>query len=130
MLQGVSVTETGEKLSAERVGKNDAAFRAANEQIRDVARAHSFDAPIPLICECAWETCGEIVQLPPAEYERIRAHPRWFLNAPGHDAASGPHGAVVERHDGYVIVEKLGRAGQLAEHLDQRQNPDRSDARG
>ena len=129
-LQTVPVTGTGEKLSAERVAKNDATFRAANEQIRDVARAHSLDAPLPLICECAWETCREIVQMQPAEYERIRAQPTWFLNAPGHDEASGPHGAVVERHDEYVIVEKLGRAGQLAEHLDERQNPDRSDARG
>ena len=124
------MTTAGHELSAERVGKNDATFRAANEGISEAASRFAFDVPLPLICECAWETCREIVRVPRAEYERIRARPTWFLNARGHDSAAGPHGAVVEQHDGFVVVEKLGRAGELASELDDRQNPERGDGSG
>ena len=54
------------------------------------------------------------------EYEHVRTNPRWFFNAPGHEASARGAAAVVERHDSYVIVEKLARAGEVAEELDSR----------
>jgi hypothetical protein len=51
------------------------------------------------------------------EYERIRADPRLFLKAPGHDVAAHGWATVVERHGGYVVAEKLGRAGDIVEML-------------
>src|SRR3954463_8482351 len=107
-------------LSAERVARNDAVFREANEAIAETAAEHGLTERVPLICECAEPTCTEIVRLSVAEYEMVRAEPRWFLNAPGHEVAAGPHGKVIERRDGYVVVEKIGEAGAIAEALDPR----------
>jgi hypothetical protein len=106
--------------SAERVGRNDAIFREANERIRDSAEGKDIREKIPFLCECAEESCTQVVPLSDREYERIRADPTHFLNAPGHEVAAGPHGEVIERNDGYVIVQKIGKAGEIAEELDRR----------
>jgi len=59
-----------------------------------------------------------VLQIPREEYERGRSDSRFFLNAPGHQAAAGGWAEVVERHAGYVVVEKIGRAGEISEMLD------------
>ena len=74
--------------------------------------------PLPFICECAEGSCTEVLQIPREEYERGRSDSRFFLNAPGHQAAAGGWAEVVERHAGYVVVEKIGRAGEIVEMLD------------
>jgi hypothetical protein len=106
--------------SGERVAFNDDIFRKANEQIREAAEEFATGElqRLPFICECAEESCTEVLQIPAEDYERVRSDPRLFINAPGHDAAAQGWGAVVEHHDGYVVVEKLGRAGEIVEMLD------------
>ena len=107
-----------DRLMEERIAKNDAAFRDANERISAAADEHGVDAMrIPFICECADPTCKEIVRLWPEEYREVRSDPRWFLNAPGHHVAAMGAGTVVDERDGWVIVEKQGRAGEVAEAL-------------
>ena len=106
--------------SAERVGRNDAIFRQANEGISDSAEAQDFTEGIPFLCECAEETCTEIVRLSADEYEHVRTEATHFLNAPGHEVAAGPHAEVIERNHGWVIVRKLGVAAQVAEDMDPR----------
>lgn len=105
--------------SGERVAFNDDIFRKANEEIRASAEAApgGFES-LPFICECAEESCVQVVQVPREEYERVRSDARLFINAPGHEVAAQGWGAVVERHDGYVVVEKQGRAGEIVEMLD------------
>jgi hypothetical protein len=99
---------------------NDATFREMNEGISDVANEEGMDEGVPFLCECAEEACTEIVRLSLDEYEGVRADPTHFLNAPGHEIAAGPHGEVVERKDGYVVVRKTGRAAEVVEALDPR----------
>jgi len=69
-------------------------------------------------CECGRGGCTTMLELTPAEYERVRAHPRRFVLAPGHEDPSVED--VVERHAGYVLVEKRGQAGALAQATDPR----------
>ena len=106
--------------TAERVARNDAIFREANERIQNAAREYSIDEALPFICECALPTCQEIVRLDLAAYEAIRAVPTHFLNAPGHDKAAQGWATVVESRDGYDVVEKVGTAADLAAELDPR----------
>ena len=106
--------------SAERVGRNDATFREANEKISETIAEHGLDGLLPFICECAEETCSEILQLTPEEYRAVRARSTTFINAHGHQVAAGPHGRVVEEHDRYIVVEKIGRAGKIVAELDPR----------
>jgi hypothetical protein len=108
-------------LSAERIARNDAIFRNANEGISEAAEG--FDGPVPFICECADPTCCEIVRMPLQEYAAIREDATLFLNVPGHEASAQGWGQVVERHDNYVVVAKIGPAGEVAEQLEGAPDP-------
>jgi hypothetical protein len=106
-------------LVAERIGRNNAAFRAANERLGDVAttQERTSDEPLPFLCECADVSCTQVIRVPLAEYRRIRSHPRRFLTAPAHETGAIGVVRVVEECDGYVVTEKTGRAGEIAERL-------------
>ncbi len=106
--------------TAERVARNDAVFRDANEKIGRAADEHSIDGAIPFICECANPECRDIVLVTRADYQRIRSNPVHFLNAPGHEVAAKGWARVVADHGHYVTVEKIGRAGEVATELDPR----------
>ena len=109
------------ELTADRVARNDDAFRKANEGISNVAADQGVDGLLPFICECADPRCTEIVRLTLAEYEHVRGRPTWFLNAHGHHVTGGPHVEVVEEHERYIVAEKVGRAAEVAEELDPRE---------
>jgi len=108
-----------ERVVEERIGKNDSMFRAANERIAEFAGADASgeEEPIPFLCECADPTCNRLILLDQARYSEVRRNPRWFLNAPGHEHAALGAAVVVQEYDNYLIVEKTGRAGEVAEAL-------------
>jgi hypothetical protein len=110
-------------LSAERIARNDAIFRNANEGISEAAEAAEIEDRVPLICECADPACREIVQMSMQEYCEIREDPRLFWNVPGHEASAQGWAQVVERHDRYVVVLKVGPAGEVAEQLEGEPDP-------
>lgn len=106
----------------ERMADNQSAFRSANERIEASAEGMGLvGRPVPFICECSDPTCTEIVRLMLAEYEQIRSGPRRFFCAPGHQepAVSAGAAVVVDNKEGwggsYVVVEKVGEAGEIAE---------------
>jgi hypothetical protein len=107
-------------MTDERIARNEAVFREANERIRDAADRYDIRERVPFVCECAAETCTEILRLSLTEYEHVRSHPTWFVNAPGHHAPFAPAVQLVEERDGYVVAEKVGRAAEVAEELDPR----------
>ncbi|MDP9491311.1 MAG: hypothetical protein M3P42_03790 [Actinomycetota bacterium] len=109
-----------DRLMEERIALNQATFREANERINAAAGVYAVDIPVPFICECADPTCAEVVRLALSQYEEIRADSRHFLNVPGHQAAAQGAAAVVAEREGYVIAEKVGHAGEIAEALDPR----------
>jgi hypothetical protein len=109
-----------DRLVEERIALNNAAFRNANERIGAAAGVYGVDMPVPFICECANRDCSEIIRLDLDDYEEIRADSRHFLNAPGHHAAAEGAAVVVAERDGYVIVEKVGHAGDIVDALDER----------
>src|SRR6185437_10868514 len=99
-------------VSAERVARNDATFREANEAIARSAAGVDIER-VPFICECADERCTAIVRLSRAEYEEVRADPTHFINVPGHEASAGGYVTVIARRAGYDIVEKVGEAAVI-----------------
>lgn len=105
--------------TAERIARNEMIFRDANENIRRSAAAAEMEQ-VPFICECADERCTALLRMTPAEYERVRAGARWFVNAPGHEENEADHARVVWAGDGYVVVEKTGEAGRIVASLDPR----------
>jgi hypothetical protein len=110
----------GGSATAERVARNDATFRDANEQINSVADGMEMrdEMLLPFICECADLSCTEIVQLTGSEYEAVRASPIRFLNARGHERSAHGWARVVDELDRYTVVEKVGEAAEIAAELD------------
>jgi hypothetical protein len=65
------------------------------------------------ICECVRVDCGGVLDLSIGEYARVRSHPRRFVVFPGHEEAAIE--STVEVYPSYVVVEKHGEAGRVAE---------------
>jgi hypothetical protein len=102
-----------------RAAQNQSLFRQVNERIEDLN--DSFNVLLPVgdwVCECADESCFQRMAMTVAEYEAVRAHPARFPVLPGHELLDVE--AVVERHEGYVVVEKLGAGGTFAAEVDPR----------
>jgi hypothetical protein len=71
------------------------------------------DVPAAFRCECGRLGCNELLELTVREYERVRANPRRFLVAVGHQLPDAED--VVETSESYLVVEKRGEAGEVAE---------------
>lgn len=98
-----------------RVARNEALFREVNERIKDAAQ----DAEaLILMCECGDLECTATFQVAPAEYESTRTGGGFFLVIPEH--ADLTLERVVARANGFLVVEKLGEAGDVARDLDPR----------
>jgi hypothetical protein len=90
-------------LSRQRAKRNEGFFRVVNEEIDHQGVA----APArDYVCECADVGCADTVKLAHRDYEAVRAGGDGrFLVVPGHEAPELER--VVERHDDYVVVEKI-----------------------
>jgi hypothetical protein len=98
-----------------RVAENEGKSRDVNE----VIEAHSPGerrSPGAFLCECGRAQCDYIIEITPREYERVRAHPRRFIVYPGHELPDAE--SIVEAQRDYLIVEKEGQAGRVAEAQD------------
>lgn len=102
---------------AERVARNEALFRDVNEVIAEAANRWATERAL-VICECARETCVETIEIDASEYEAVRSHGDRFLVRDGHEDPEFER--VVERGDGFVVVEKTGEASRIARDLDPR----------
>jgi hypothetical protein len=107
---------------AQKLATNQSRFRTENERFRGRAVSYGFRPadPVPFVCECADESCFEVVMLTLEDYEEIRAHPAWFLLAAGHEDEDATAERIVNAERGYAIVEKIGKAGEEAARLNPR----------
>jgi hypothetical protein len=107
---------TGEERES-TLAANETVHREINEAI-ERGRWPGEEQPTAYRCECAQRGCTAMLELTRAQYERLRAHPRRFAVIPGHEDPSVE--AVVAREPGFVLVEKVGEAGQLSDASDPR----------
>jgi hypothetical protein len=104
---------------SERAARNEAVFRRVNERLEEVNAA--FDSVLEtaeFVCECADIGCVERIELTLPQYEAVRQQSTHFIVRPGHELADEER--VVERYEDYLIVEKIGEAGERAAELDPR----------
>ena len=119
---GEQYAEEFEPTSADRIARNDAMFREANERIAAAAAEYGVEGRVPFICECAEPMCRAIVRLTLDEYREVRRNPRHFMNAIGHHVAARGWAQVIAQSDSYVVVRKIGRAGDVAAELADRED--------
>ena|SRR5215211_915954 len=109
-----------ERDDADRAARNEALFRRVNERVEDVNKA--FDPILDtadFFCECADVECMEKIRMTLAEYEELRKGSTHFAIKPGHGDPDSER--VIEERPGYVVVEKIGHAGERASGLDPRE---------
>ena len=97
---------------------NEAVLREVNEAIERGLWPGEEDARATFRCECSALECAVFLSLAPRDYERIRAGPRRFVMMPGHENPAIE--TVVEQTPDYVVVEKRGEAGEVADASDPR----------
>jgi hypothetical protein len=95
-----------------RLAEKEALFREINEHLEEMGgglaplggRSYEF------LCECAARRCERRIALTRDRYEQIRANPRRFALAAGHELPDLE--TVVERVGDVVVTEKRGEAGR------------------
>lgn len=87
----------------QRLTENEMLFRRANEETLRRTRQGSVPSELEVVCECTDRDCRQTLTMSMAEYEWLRQNPQRFVVLPGHEAPAVER--VVERFDGYVIVE-------------------------
>jgi hypothetical protein len=102
----------------ERIAANEAAFREINEGIQRGQWPGEESSLAAFRCECARLGCNQLIELSVTDYERVRSHSRRFVVAIDHESPGAE--TVVERHDGYLVVEKRDQAGAFADATDPR----------
>jgi hypothetical protein len=86
----------------ERLAQNEILFRNVNERI--VELSDTWTGQLDLVCECARESCAQLLRMTADDYERLRANPRRFAVLRGHEILDVE--TVVEERSDYLIVEK------------------------
>ena len=101
--------------TAARAAKNEGLFREVNERIVELEEnfGRRPDEPTEFVCECSIVECIERVPITLREYQEVRAEPTYFLVVPRHVDAANER--VVHDRGHYVVVEKFGLAGLIAE---------------
>src|ERR1700736_4366627 len=94
------------------MAQNEALARRINDRI-EYQRPRNGESADTFVCECVRVDCGGVLDLSIGEYARVRSHPRRFIVLPGHEEPAVE--STVEVYPGYVVVEKRGEAGRLAE---------------
>jgi hypothetical protein len=97
-----------------RSARNEALLREVNDRIHEVGERLQVlpdDEVLDFRCECGRPSCDEPISMTAREYEHVRSQDDRFAVVPGHEDAEIER--VVERADGYVIVDKLPEAEPL-----------------
>ena len=96
----------------ERIARNEAVFRDANERIAERVEALGLSGQTVFLCECGDERCSHALRLTREEYQSVREDPARFVVAPGHAIPSAER--VVVETERFAVVEKFGVGRDVA----------------
>jgi len=96
--------------------QNEVAFREANEDINAIIDGHGADLPAtPVVCECGDRECRRLINVPTSTYREVRKSPRKFFYDVVHEGQTDDGTDTIETHDSFLVIEKTGVAGEIAE---------------
>ena len=103
----------------ERIGKNEALFRAVNEQVTSLGPSPRDDQAIGILCECADANCLKQIRITLTEYESVRQNSARFAVVQGHEMPEFER--IIESTDRYHVIEKhAGTPQKVARDTDPR----------
>jgi hypothetical protein len=108
--------ERAEEAGERKRAQNEVAFREVNEDINAIIDGHGADLPAaPFVCECGDRACRRLINVPMSTYREVRKSPRRFFYDLVHDGQTDEETSTIETHDRFLVVEKSGVAGEIAE---------------
>ena len=112
-----TMLELVEDAQKDRLARNEDLFRQVNEKIDDLAVRHGDDVHVyEFFCECSDVSCSERVRMTLPQYAHVRDDPARFVVVKDHVLHEIEH--VIEHVGDHVLIEKHGRAGEVAIKLD------------
>jgi hypothetical protein len=104
----------------DRAARHQTLFREVNEQVVDLlqkglAEANGDRGDVTILCECANADCTRQIELRTKVYEAVGESPVRFVIVPGHDWPDVER--TVMEDEKYVVVEKFGKAAEIAAGL-------------
>jgi len=103
----------------QRLARNETLFRSVNERIEEAAASGGVDQhKFEFFCECSNADCNLLLPMTVPEYEHVRADPKQFVVAPGHELPEIED--VIVRTDSYQVVVKQGEAAEFVTEHDPR----------
>ncbi len=100
---------------AKRAGRREANLRALNERISQAQIAVALGSQLTILCECAVPDCNESIEISQEDFANLRDQSDRFIVVEGHILHDVEH--VVERGDGWMIVEKRGASAREARRI-------------
>jgi hypothetical protein len=88
----------------ERIARNEATFRRINEDIGRGRDAEDDTTLVGFVCECGDAECARLIEMTPAEYQRVRERATRFAVVNGHEIPEVE--IVVLRTHRFAVVEK------------------------
>ena len=99
------------RLSTEQLARHQTLFREVNERVNEVRPSTvSFGE---FVCECSDPSCTKSLSVAAGEYEAVRANPKRFIVARGHEVREVER--VVFDNDRFLVVEKTVETEFMAE---------------
>jgi hypothetical protein len=100
-----------------RAAKNEGLFREVNDRIVEFTDTFAAEG-LEIVCECSDSDCIETFLITVTEYASVRAHGTRFAVMSGHEDPAVER--VYDQNERFLIVEKIGEAGDVARDLDRR----------
>ena len=90
-----------------------------NENVEEAATSGGVDEHVfEFFCECSNADCTLLLPMTVSEYEQVRADPKQFVVALGHELPEIEN--VVARRSSYQVVAKHGEAAEFVTERDPR----------
>jgi hypothetical protein len=102
----------------EKAARNQVVFREVNERIAELSELVDQSGFNVFICECSDPGCTEALEITAGEYEAVRSDGARFVIVDGHQIPEVER--VVDGNSRFIVVEKIGRAGEIAQAGDPR----------
>lgn len=99
-----------------RAARNQAMFRTINHRLTRDDLVAEITGGHMIACECADPRCVQTLAISTAQYQEIRREPQRFAVLPVHVFPDVEN--AISESGAYVVVEKIGQAGEVAEALE------------
>jgi hypothetical protein len=104
--QGDEAYREWQEERAQRVVKNEQAFRSYNERRADLEReVLASDDPAPFVCECGDSSCTGALEMTMPEFEDSHRKESQFAVIPGHVLPEFEE--VISEHERYWVIRKF-----------------------